>query len=399
MNIARLGSEVYLITSKGTLRGSGLELYNKLAALISNGASEEEVIAEIEYKVDSSISKTIDILTKLGITHQDGAFYWDSPVTLPEFMVNYLSSHTFTTEDLFALKNFWQWSQLNPNPASRDMLMEHCMVYGIKITSAGMLVLYRNMVPKSSVDTGLGAACLAAKDKAQEKGRELSEYCIIKVNDVYVPKRKSKAAREGFLVFVSDIEAYIKNPRIDASKGFTDSYSKTMHYELGVEASIPRESCDESAATCSKGLHLASNKWLSQSYFGNVGVACLVNPMHIVSAPKADTYGKVRTCAFLPVALVEYKDGKIVESDYNFESTNYAVDSLKQLQILVAEADLVDGAPNRGYSIPELISRFKVITDFQDIDLQSIKTFYEDKEDLEDSDYDEEDDDEYDVCD
>ena len=121
--------------------------------------------------------------------------------------------------------------------------------------------------------------------------------------------------------------------------------------------------------------------------------------MHIVSAPKADTYGKVRTCAFLPVALVEYKDGKIVESDYNFESTNYAVDSLKQLQILVAEADLVDGAPNRGYSIPELISRFKVITDFQDIDLQSIKTFYEDKEDLEDSDYDEEDDDEYDVCD
>ena len=70
---------------------------------------------------------------------------------------------------------------------------------------------------------------------------------------------------------------------------------------------IPREKCDcDSSNECSKGLHCASVKWLKKNYFGDVGLACLVNPADVVAVPHSSEYGKLRTCAYLPMEIIHY---------------------------------------------------------------------------------------------
>ena len=57
-----------------------------------------------------------------------------------------------------------------------------------------------------------------------------------------------------------------------------------------------------------KIVHLGGTGWLKQCYFGDVGLACLCNPRDIVAIPRKADYGKLRTCAYLPIARVEYDE-------------------------------------------------------------------------------------------
>ena len=67
-----------------------------------------------------------------------------------------------------------------------------------------------------------------------------------------------------------------------------------------------------------KIVHLGGKDWINAHYFGEQGLVCLCNPADVVSVPHDDGYGKLRTCAYLPIALAEYdEDGKVIE--YNVE--------------------------------------------------------------------------------
>jgi hypothetical protein len=72
---------------------------------------------------------------------------------------------------------------------------------------------------------------------------------------------------------------------------------------------MPRHLCDpDSSVSCSKGLHVGSHKYVDS--FGSdmdVILAVAVNPRDIVALPDYD-HSKIRTCRYLPYAVMERED-------------------------------------------------------------------------------------------
>ena len=120
-----------------------------------------------------------------------------------------------------------------------------------------------------------------------------------------------KLAKCGFFV------AY-RNVDTTKEKGvYTDHHSHSTRIKIGEMVTIPREKCDcNSNNECSRGLHCASVKWLKKNYFGDVGLACLVNPADVVAVPHNSEYGKLRTCAYLPMDIIHYdKNDNVIPLD------------------------------------------------------------------------------------
>ena len=70
---------------------------------------------------------------------------------------------------------------------------------------------------------------------------------------------------------------------------------------------MPRNKCDSvQENSCSRGLHVAGKSWLTSNYFGDTALMVLVNPADVVAVPPIDNYGKMRTCAYYPVSIVEF---------------------------------------------------------------------------------------------
>ena len=98
---------------------------------------------------------------------------------------------------------------------------------------------------------------------------------------------------------------------------YTDHHSHTFKIRIGEMVTMPREKCDcDSNVSCSRGLHVSSVGWLKRNYFGNTGLACLIDPSQVVAVPHVDDYGKLRTCAYLPIKVIKYnKHNDIIPHD------------------------------------------------------------------------------------
>ena len=67
---------------------------------------------------------------------------------------------------------------------------------------------------------------------------------------------------------------------------YTDHHSHTFKIKIGEMVTMPREECDcDSNVSCSRGLHCSSVGWLKRNYYGNTGIACLINPADVVAVP------------------------------------------------------------------------------------------------------------------
>jgi hypothetical protein len=90
---------------------------------------------------------------------------------------------------------------------------------------------------------------------------------------------------------------------------FTDHHSHTFKIKIGEMVTMPRDKCDTvQENTCSRGLHIGGRGWLKQNYYGDTGLACLINPADVVAVPPYDNYGKLRTCAYLPMEIIHYDE-------------------------------------------------------------------------------------------
>ena len=89
---------------------------------------------------------------------------------------------------------------------------------------------------------------------------------------------------------------------------------------------------------CSKGLHVAGENWLTQNYFGDSGLICLVNPMNVRAIPYADR-GKMRVKEYMAVGVAKYDDNgsiigvptKTFEHDYQTITASEIADMLKSV--------------------------------------------------------------------
>lgn len=88
---------------------------------------------------------------------------------------------------------------------------------------------------------------------------------------------------------------------------FTDHHSHTFKIRIGEMVTMDRSKCDTvQENTCSTGLHIGGRGWLKRNYYGDTGLACLINPADVVAVPPYDSYGKLRTCAYLPMEIIYY---------------------------------------------------------------------------------------------
>ena len=119
----------------------------------------------------------------------------------------------------------------------------------------------------------------------------------------FLTKYDMTIAKCGFFVGYRNVDT------TDEEGVYTDHHSHTFKIKIGEMVTMPREKCDcDSSISCSRGLHCSSVGWLKRNYFGNTGLACLVDPSQVVAVPKVDDYGKLRTCAYLPIKVIKYNE-------------------------------------------------------------------------------------------
>jgi hypothetical protein len=110
-------------------------------------------------------------------------------------------------------------------------------------------------------------------------------------------------AKCGFFVGYRNVDT------TDVEGVYTDHYTHKFKIRIGEMVTMNRKDCDcDSSVSCSSGLHCSSVGWLKQNYYGNTGLACLINPADVVAVPHIDNYGKLRTCAYLPIKEIRYDE-------------------------------------------------------------------------------------------
>lgn len=190
------------------------------------------------------------------LRYEGDGIYWDeiSPLSLPADFANEVckaySEHN--EKALKAYRNFWILLSLNPNDTTRKNLWWFLNRHGLKLSSSGFFVAYRNV---------------CKTDKKDKDG-----------NSIY-----------------------------------TDNHSHTFEIQIGKTVSMQREDCCmNNTVVCSSGLHVAGSKWLKENYCGDVGLVVLVNPYNVTSLPQESHHGKCRCCEYIPIDYAKFDDKKEV---------------------------------------------------------------------------------------
>lgn len=253
--------------------------------------------------------KTSDILTLRG----NSVYMLDvSELSIPEdFVAKIIDAEERGDErELTKFRNFWTLVSLNPDSRVRNNLFWFIRKWDMRITDSGLVVAYRNADIKEE-----------AKYTTDEVKRIINSYYQEKyINHDNPYDILVKAEDGGVSRTLGSLYDEIVNG--EYSPIYTDMHSHTTTIRLGHPVSIPREECDaDQEHSCSSGLHCGAKGWLKQNYFGNVGLMVLVNPANVVAVPTIDEYGKMRTCEYFPIAIVDFdKEGNVIEGPYDLHN-------------------------------------------------------------------------------
>lgn len=177
--------------------------------------------------------------------------YWEevSQLSMPTELIKVVLDAEANNDEvrINTYRNFWTLMSLNPNEECRRNLFWFLNRWGLKLSKCGFFIAYRNVVPYKTLE--------------------------------------------------------------DGTKIYTDAHSGTTRIKIGEVVTMPREDCDsDSSNSCSRGLHCGGAGWLKKNYFGSQGMVVLVNPQDVTAVPYIDNYGKLRTCAYLPIAKAEFDE-------------------------------------------------------------------------------------------
>lgn len=246
--------------------------------------------------------------------------------------------HEFTP--FKSLDNFWMWCALNPNPASREDLFRFLQHHGMPITSQGMFLAYRRVVSLNRT---------AAKDLI-----EFVSNSYVKVKTIWrmEPANYFVVSKGGqyHISPVIDGDVVGKLDKLyeelrDQEQQFTDNHTHTMDYRIGVEARIDRHQGNQSnQVSCSRGLHVASKAY-DYSGFGDTPILVVVNPMDVLAVPQGED-GKLRTCAFTPIAVLDDNDENSLLESEDFDGSelllDHFADQVVKLKEMVANSSVYE---------------------------------------------------------
>ena len=248
-----------------------------------------------------------------------------SELTVPQdFVEAIIEAEQNGDEDtLQSYLNFWTLVSLNPDSRVRNNIFWFIKKWGIKITKGGMLVTYRNAEFKRAGKYGVDVIDRVTNDwlkiKGQKKSPKRFYYSTVDEDgiptaDAKLVKDTSEAYPDGAMNLDELYEEVTTSETVDTTS-FTDAHSHTFDIQIGKVVSMPREKTDGCQEhSCSAGLHQGAPGWLKRSYYGDTGLVCLVNPANVVAVPHEDTYGKLRCCEYLPIAIAHYdENGDVIE--------------------------------------------------------------------------------------
>ena len=334
--IIRNGESVIAVLDDGTILQNDScddELFNKLKACTTDNEVALLLLPNLQHSLEErdKANNFIDKVDKSHILTREGSsVYWlsVSELSMPQNFVEKVleAENTNNTEALESYKNFWTLLCLNPDERVRQNLFWYLENWGMRISKTGLFVGYRNV---DIFEAGSGVTytkelCDFAVSKYEEirnAKKATSDYWIVLEGDTYVAMNSTHllfAERDGktydekynLRELYNELKAVnFKVDNLGDDTIYTDHHSHTTRIKIGEMVTIPRSECDcDSDVECSRGLHLGGTGWLKQCYFGDVGLACLCNPRDIVAIPRKADYGKLRTCAYLPIARVEYDE-------------------------------------------------------------------------------------------
>jgi hypothetical protein len=175
----------------------------------------------------------------------------------------------------------------------------------MQITDSGMIKAYRNATLKHQ-----------SKYSTKFVKDVINKYYVTKYIDKIPPQNITIEVSDGSITNLAKLYDDVINKTDDAPV-YTDLHSHSTNIVLGHPVRIPREQCDaDQEHSCSRGLHVGAKGWLKQNYYGDVGLMVLVNPANVVAVPTIDEYGKMRTCEYFPVALIDFdENGDVIEPE------------------------------------------------------------------------------------
>ena len=328
MKILRLKENITVILNDGTMLTDNNctdELHNDILAHQTDEEYVQKLLSpKLQEKVEEikKVEETLEEIKKskyLSIFGNSVYMKSVSELTMPEDLIKAFSKaeKEGNQELINTYINFWTLASTNPDSRARHNLFWFLNKYGMTISKSGLFVAFRNVAVKkkgfgidNTLSNFISKEFIRVKTKLKKSPKN---YYVGKKDGDYIVSTDT-AKLDTQLGVLSDM--YEKLSKSDEATVYTDKHSGKFTIKIGEVVSMPREECDSRQdQTCSRGLHAAGASWLSQGYFGDTPLMVLINPSDVVSVPPQDSYGKLRTCAYYPVQVVDFKDGKIVNPE------------------------------------------------------------------------------------
>ena len=328
MNIHRINNYLTLTLDDGTTLTTNEctdEVFNKIMQHIN----DRDTLIGIFYPDYAESQKLRNrILKSKHMTMEGNSIYIKSisELTVPQDFAEKLidAEEANDVNKIQAYLNFWTLLSLNPDSRVRNNLFRFLKQWGMVVSKSGLIVGYRNVDIKTEGSKFNQNLTKFVSQKYWEKKYSNNDspegyIVIMRDDDYFVTGEDYEMDDED--VYIGDLVDLYTMLTTDSSEQttvFTDHHSGTFRIRLGHIVSMPREKCcADQTKECQAGLHIGGKDWLEKHYFGDVGLQCLINPADVVACPMEHNayYGKMRTCAYYPVKIVNYNDAGHISDD------------------------------------------------------------------------------------
>lgn len=327
--------------------------------------AEEKGLVHLDRDEDKSLIEWFKEIESVGDPHFEvkdfKLLFKGINIPIPKFLAIEIEKRRNNEEDLMSFINFWKLLALNPDARCREDLYKFLDRNKLSITPSGYFVAYRSVVLKKDVDTDKALKTFVKNEYTKVKAWKKSPKNYIITYDgrgMYFREKQDSVISEGKISMGNLDDLYndlIKNDDGGDEKIYTDGHTRTMTIKMGQPVSQDRSKCDgDPERTCSHGLHFATyDYWIN--HFGNVTIAVLVNPMHVVAVPY-DGGQKGRCCEYLPIcelskdedgnmevidtATFEYDYAEHTEEQIDEMLNNTRFESLKEHKMIPVELDV-----------------------------------------------------------
>lgn len=362
-NLYYIGDNLTVVSHDGnviTQLGVSKDLYDKIVS----ASSFDEIIkmlAPVESLKETETNFDLSPYTSILDNHKDfekvekGYIFKGVNLVIPSPILSSFIEiiETNKDEEYQALKMFWLKLALNGMEQSRNDLLNFVRKNDVRITRNGNLILYRRVVSKASVKTGLTEFISNSYYEIKKKRKKSPKnYDVYQDSSYFLQHVDSLKQKKGKRL--GNLEQLYKNPDLNKENVFTSWHNKNKHtIKVGQIYSIQEDEINTNNGLCAAGgLHAAAVDY-NYSGFGDTPVVVLINPSKTITVPKNET-GKLRTTEMF-VACINNKPHGVHFDDSSLSAFDEEYNNITVMQ-------LEEALKNKSYSVASVEDYISPIT-------------------------------------